>query len=57
MAKESQTSNYLFWIGVVAVIGMHIFTLLKGLPQDQVQMHSIIQIIAGGLIVASYYMK
>jgi hypothetical protein len=57
MAKEAQTSKYLFWIGVVAVIGLHIFTLLKGLPQDQVQIHSIIQIIAGGLIVASHYMK
>jgi len=42
-----------FGIGMVIVVGTHIYMLLAGLPANQMTAHAIINLVAGGLIIYS----
>ncbi len=42
-----------FGIGIVIVVGTHLYMLFAGLPADQLVAHSIINLVAGGLF--AYY--
>ena len=43
-----------FWTGMVIVVGTHLYMLTMGLPANQVVPHSIINIVAGGLLWYAY---
>ena len=40
-----------FGIGIVIVVGTHLYMLFAGLPANQQVVHSIINLVAGGLLV------
>ena len=44
-----------FWIGMIIVVGTHLYMLVAGLPPGQVVPHSIINLVAAGLFTYSWY--
>jgi len=49
--------NYFYWIGVSIVFVTHIYMLGFGLPSDQMVGHSVVNLIAGGLLAYSWFNK
>ena len=46
-----------FWVGIVIIIATHIYMLVAGLPQNQMMPHAILNLIAGGLVLGSRFIK
>jgi len=46
-----------FWIGMVIVVGSHLYMLGFGLPANQMMPHAIINLVAGGLFGYAWYSK
>lgn len=41
-----------FWVGLVIVLGTHLYMLLAGgLPANQVMPHAVLNLVAGALVV------
>ena len=51
MADNSRTAYY---IGILIVGLSHAYMLVKGLPQSQVQLHAILNLVAAALIAWSW---
>lgn len=45
----------LFWLGMLIVVGSHIYILAAGLPADQVLAHSIANFVAAGFFAGAYF--
>jgi hypothetical protein len=43
-------TNTLYYIGWFIVVGTHLYMLFVGLPENQVVIHSILNLVAAGLI-------
>jgi len=55
MKGKSKAKLWSFWIGIVVVLGTHLYMLGLGLPQNQIVPHSIINLLAGALLVYAWY--
>lgn len=50
--KTSDTlSMWLYGIGILIVVGSHIYMLVAGLPDDQIVPHSLVNLVAATLLV------
>jgi hypothetical protein len=47
----------LFWVGVAIVVLTHIYLLFASLPTNQVMGHAILNLVAAGLIIYSWFVK
>lgn len=52
-----KTKEVLFWTGIFIVVVTHIYMLFAGLSEDQMASHAGLNLIAGGLLISSNYMK
>jgi len=50
MKGKSKAKVRSFWAGMVIVVGTHLYMLGFGLPSNQIIPHSIINLVAGGLL-------
>lgn len=51
----SLMKKILFWLGMLIVVGSHIYILAAGLPADQVLAHSIANFVAAGFFAGAYF--
>lgn len=49
--------KYAFYIGLFILVVTHIYMLIVGLPANQIVSHSVLNLIAGGLLTYSHYAK
>ena len=54
MYSNNKLSWWLYGIGLIIVLGTHIYMLIAGLPQDQMVPHAILNIIAACLLAAGW---
>lgn len=54
MIKSNRSQNWFFWIGLLIVIGTHLYMLVLGLPVNQAVPHAIINLVAAGLLVYAW---
>ena len=49
MKNETKLVTWSFWIGMIIVVGSHIYMLVYGLPENQFTGHAIANLVAAGL--------
>ena len=54
--KDSMSHKVAFWLGIGIVVATHIYMLISGLPDSQMMMHAILNLIGAGLIVFAVMM-
>ena len=47
----------LFWSGIGIVALTHIYLLFAGLPTNQVMAHAILNLVAAGLVIGSWFVE
>jgi len=52
MESASTWKTYSYWIGILIVLGTHVYMLGFGLPESQMLGHAILNLVAGGLLLA-----
>lgn len=52
--KTASWTTWFFWIGIIIVLGTHIYMALYGLPPEQMFGHAILNIIAGLCILVAW---
>jgi len=55
METTSTLKTWFFRLGMLIVVGSHIYLLVYGLPAEQLVAHSIANFVAAGLIGAAWY--
>lgn len=55
--KNHQWTQWAFWIGLIIVLGTHIYMIAYGLPPEQMMGHAIINLIAGILMFMAWKKK
>lgn len=50
-------SKWSFWLGMLIVVGSHIYMLVYGLPQEQMVPHAIVNLVAAGLFGLAWYKR
>jgi len=50
MKKYDTLSTWLYGIGLLIVVGSHIYMLVAGLPEDQMIPHAIVNLVAAALL-------
>jgi hypothetical protein len=48
---------WLYGIGIVIILGSHIYMLAVGLPEDQMTAHAIINLVAAALLATAWFKK
>jgi len=54
MYANNKISWWLYMIGLVVVVGTHIYVLTANIPAEQIPAHSILNIVAGVLLMAGW---
>ena len=49
--------NISYWLGVVIVVGSHVYILIAGLPESQIMAHAILNLVAVGLIGYAWFKR
>ena len=51
MKNKAKCAKCLFWTGIIIVVGTHLYMLVAGLPSNQIIPHSILNLVAAGLLL------
>ncbi|QQR60505.1 hypothetical protein IPH19_03785 [Candidatus Uhrbacteria bacterium] len=49
--NQKSLAMWSFWIGAVIVLVTHVYMLVAGLPASQMMGHSILNLVAGALVI------
>jgi len=55
--KNKQVSNWLYGIGVAIVLLTHLYVLFLNIPAEMIAAHSVLNIVAAGLLIGGWGMK
>jgi len=55
MESTSTLKTWSFRLGMLIVVGSHIYLLMYGLPAEQLVAHSIANFVAAGLFAVAWY--
>jgi hypothetical protein len=54
---KSKYTTWAYYVGITIVMGTHLYMLGFGLPADQVYGHSILNLVAGGLLAYGWFSR
>ncbi len=54
MYSQNKISWWLYGVGLIIVVGTHVSMLVLGLPAEQVMAHSVLNLLAGVLLMTGW---
>lgn len=49
--KDSMMHKVMFWLGIAIVVATHVYMLMSGMPENMINGHAILNLIASALIL------
>ena len=55
MKTSNNLSTWLYGVGILIVVGSHVYMLVAGITEDQIVPHSIANFVAAGLLAFGWF--